>query len=226
MKKLIVAAILGGVLIVMTVGGTVFAMAPGESPVDKWDMILDNVNEVIGRIGEFSGEMFTTVAEGLESIYGAVDNVQDSVDEVENAVSDVSKAVADIQTSVDSLPTSATATTSDIGIVDNPNSTGFTKDEVVYESPVFFEGAHFHVTVYVSEIGSADLIRVSYTWTQEGGPGFSSSTHDMSVGMNTFEFDAAKCTISYLSNDEEVDPTDLYFGWAATVTYDPSGLME
>ncbi|MFC1980936.1 hypothetical protein ACFLVN_01670 [Chloroflexota bacterium] len=100
MKKLIMAITLVVILVVGAIGSTVMAAPPDNKPIDAWDMVIDDVNEILAKIGDLSSEGWDTIAEALGAIDTTVSNNALALDDVSEDLYNNALALEDIDTTV------------------------------------------------------------------------------------------------------------------------------
>ena len=158
---------------------------------------VDAWNYIVDKVGDIWDELID-IADDVESVDGKIVSLNDS--SMARMMSDqgiVFMTVAD-----------------DVAI----------SDEFVYESPSFYEGAHFTVSVWIIDgDDSADHIKIHHVnWSQDRSQSVASSFRAEGEDFYTFEFDAGKCALAYTFNGNN----DFEFTWAVTVEYSSSSFGD
>lgn len=148
-----------------------------------------------------------------------------AVDEILARLTDVESGLADVQDEVAALSNNQSSMArfmSDQGIID---CTVVESDVTVFESPVFDEGAHFNVSVWITgDVDTGDHVKIRHGHLSQDGSSWSSSAFRADeVGFHTYEFDGASCGIAYTNYD---DTHPLQVKWAVTVTYASSAVDD
>lgn len=151
--------------------------------------------------------------------------IADTVEEILNRLTDTESGLAAIDSELSSLSNNESSTArfmSDQGIIECP---GVISDVSVFESPVFDEGAHFHVSVWITgDVDTSDHVKIHHGHLSQDGSSWSSSAFRADeVGFHTYEFDGAYCGIAYTNYD---DTHPLQVKWAVTVTYASSSIDD
>jgi len=158
---------------------------------------VDAWNYIVDKVGDIWDELIG-IADDVESVDGKIASLNES--SIARMMSDqgiVYMTVAD-----------------DIAI----------SDEFVYESPSFYEGAHFTVSVWIMDGDDpTDYIKIHHAnWSQDRSQSVSSAFRADGEDFYTFEFDAGKCALAYTFHDNN----DFNFTWAVTVEYSSSSFGD
>jgi len=195
-KRLILAIAIPVLLVTVIFGSTVMG-APESKPLDTWDYIADTVGEILDKVGDIWDEI-TGVADDVEALDDRITSLNESsIARMMNDQDIVYMLVAE-----------------DAAI----------SDELVYESPTFYEGAHFTVSIWVIDGDDpSDHIKIQHSnWAQDRSQAVTSAFRVDGEDFYTFEFDAGKCALTYTFNDSN----DFKFTWAVTVEYSSSSFGD
>jgi hypothetical protein len=151
--------------------------------------------------------------------------IADTVEEILSRLTDTESGLAVIDSKLSSLSNNESSMArfmSDQGIID---CAAEIHDEMVFESPVFDEGAHFHVSVWITgDVDIGDHVKIHHGHLSQDGSYWSSSAfHVETVDFHTYEFDGAYCGIAYTNYD---DTHPLEVRWAVTITYASSSIDD
>lgn len=196
MKRLVLGITIPVLLVTVILGGAVMG-APESKPVDAWNYIADTVGEILDKVGDIWDEV-TGVADDVEALDDRIASLNESsIARMMNDQGIVDMTVAD-----------------DVAI----------SDQLVYESPSFYEGAHFTVSVWVIDGDDpTDHIKIQHAnWSQDRTRAVSSAFRVDGEDFYTFEFDAGKCALTYTFHDTN----DFKFTWAVTVEYASSSFGD
>ena len=151
--------------------------------------------------------------------------IADAVDEILTKLTDVESNLAGVHDEVSALSNNQSSMArfmSDQGIID---CAAVESDVYIFESPVFDEGAHFNVSVWITgDVDMGDHVKIHHGHLSQDGSSWSSSAFRADeADFHTYEFDGAYCKIAY-TNYDNTHPLEVK--WAVTVTYASSAVDD
>ena len=177
-------------------------------------LIIVTILVVVLVIGAFGSTVMAAQPDDIAApwarILQKVGDLGAKAEQIYQKVLDNAAALADVQENTARIA-------SDQGRVNLLTADEDAGEVTFYETPVYLEGAHFNVTIWITDQDDiSDHVKIHHAhWSQDGSSVIASAFQASGEDFYTYEFDAGQCKLAYLYHDNN----DFELAWAVTINY-------